>query len=65
MKKKVLERHLREHSCVPMRKKGKKHEVWVNTVTLAQTVVPRHTEINTFTARGICEQLGVPIPKGR
>jgi len=40
---------------------GKKHTLFFNPATNKSTTVPRHNEINTFTARGICKDLGVPI----
>jgi len=60
MKRRPLERHLREHGCV-LHHHGAKHDVWLNPVTLAQAPVPRH-EIKRGTARGICRILGVPRP---
>jgi predicted RNA binding protein YcfA (HicA-like mRNA interferase family) len=54
-------RHLRDHGCYVLRDKGK-HTVVCNAVTGQVSSVPRHTEINDFTARGICKQLGIPVP---
>ncbi|MGO9955704.1 MAG: type II toxin-antitoxin system HicA family toxin [Solirubrobacteraceae bacterium] len=39
--------------------------MWENPATGERTTVPRHREIRTPTARGICRQLSVPVPSGR
>ena len=41
---------------------GRGHSVWVNPMNGRQSVVPRHREINNYTARAICRQLSVPKP---
>jgi mRNA interferase HicA len=64
LKKRELERHLKEHGCALLRE-GANHEMWENVATGQRTTVPRHGEIKTPTARGICRQLGVPLPLGR
>jgi predicted RNA binding protein YcfA (HicA-like mRNA interferase family) len=64
MNREKLEKHLREHGCV-IDHQGSDHAIWRNPANESQTVVPRHSEINTFTARGICKQLGIPKPAGR
>ncbi len=64
MKKRELERHLKEHGCALVRE-GANHEMWQNQATGQRTTVPRDGEIKTPTARGICRQLGVPLPLGR
>jgi hypothetical protein len=46
-------------------REGAKHEMWENPTTAQRSVVPRHREIKTPTARGICRQLSVPVPPGR
>lgn len=56
-----LIRHLREHGCRLLRE-GRAHSVWVNPANGRQSTVPRHREINDFTAIGICTQLGIPAP---
>lgn len=65
MNRKKLEKHLRNHGCRRVGRKGGKHDIWANASNGKQTSVPRHTDVNTFTALGICEQLGIPIPSGR
>ncbi|HWD85956.1 MAG TPA: type II toxin-antitoxin system HicA family toxin [Solirubrobacteraceae bacterium] len=64
MKKRELERHLVAHGCRLVREAAN-HELWENPATGERTTVPRHREIKTPTARGICRQLSVPRPAGR
>ncbi|MBA2450147.1 MAG: type II toxin-antitoxin system HicA family toxin [Chloroflexi bacterium] len=59
MKRRDLERHLREHGCVPLRE-GARHSVWENPSTEKRSTLPRHRELPRTTARSICVQLGVP-----
>jgi predicted RNA binding protein YcfA (HicA-like mRNA interferase family) len=59
VKRKDLVKHLRKHGCELLRE-GRSHSVWVNPVNEQQASVPRHREINDYTARGICRQLGIP-----
>jgi hypothetical protein len=56
-----LLRHLRSHGCRPLRE-GRAHSVWVNPGNRRQSTIPRHREIDDYTARAICRQLGVPAP---
>ena len=64
MERRLLEKHLRDHGCLNDHAGGN-HDVWYNPANGQQAAVPRHTEINTFTARGICRQLGIPQIKSR
>jgi mRNA interferase HicA len=64
MKRKDLIRHLLKHGCI-LEREGQKHTVFYNPNTQKAVTLPRHTEINTFTARGICRDLGIPIIKIR
>jgi mRNA interferase HicA len=64
VKKRDLERHLQAHGCQMLRE-GANHEMWENPATSERSVVPRHREIKTPTARGICRQLSIPAPPGR
>jgi predicted RNA binding protein YcfA (HicA-like mRNA interferase family) len=64
LKKRDLERHLNAHGCQLVRQ-ATNHELWENVESGERTTVPRHREIKTPTARGICRQLSVPIPPGR
>lgn len=61
MKRRDLEKHLRNHGCHLVRHGGK-HDFWRNPANGAIDTVPRHDTINRFTAEGICKQLGVPRP---
>jgi predicted RNA binding protein YcfA (HicA-like mRNA interferase family) len=63
VKKRELERHLSAQGCRLVREAAK-HELWENEATGQRTTVPRHREIKTPTARGICRQLGIPVPRG-
>jgi mRNA interferase HicA len=63
VKKRELERHLKEHGC-QLAREAAKHELWENPATGQRTTVPRHREIKLPTARGICRQLGVAAPTG-
>ena len=53
MKRKDLIKHLRRHGCELLRE-GRGHSVWVNPANDQQATVPRHREINEYTARSIC-----------
>jgi mRNA interferase HicA len=64
MKRRDLERHLREFGCL-LAREGSAHTVFVNPENGQTAAVPRHTEINTVTVREMCKQLGIPIPRGR
>ena len=61
MKRADLMRHLQQYHCLVLRDEGK-HTVVFNPINNRTSVVPRHREINEFTARGICRQLGIPRP---
>jgi hypothetical protein len=63
LKRRDLERHLRDHGCGPIRE-GRNHAIWANQPLDLRTSVPRHREIPTGTARAICRQLGIPAPAG-
>ena len=63
MKRRELIRHLERFGCVLVRE-GAKHSRYVNLAEPQRTsTVPRHTEIEDFLARKICQQLGIPSPK--
>lgn len=61
MKKRDLERHLREHGCYLFRQ-GSRHEIWFNPLTNETSAVPRGNEVKEFTAKGICKELSIPPP---
>lgn len=59
MKRRDLEKHLKQHGCV-LDHHGGRHDVWRNPATGDQEAVPRHAEINNFTAKAICRGLKIP-----
>ncbi len=59
MKRHDLIRHLERHGCEFLREGGN-HTIYVNRAQKKVSSVPRHSEILEFTARKICEDLGVP-----
>ena len=59
MKRRDLERHLREHGCHQVG--GAKHSKWRGPHGEV-SVVSRHREIGPGLTRAICEQLKVPAP---
>lgn len=61
MKRADLERHLRQQGCEFLREGGK-HAIWWNPVNRKVSSLPRHREVNDFTARKICRDLEVPPP---
>lgn len=61
MKRRDLVRHLESHGCELLREGGN-HSVFVNRVKGKASTVPRHTEVNEFTARKICRDLEIPLP---
>ncbi|HSQ56009.1 MAG TPA: type II toxin-antitoxin system HicA family toxin [Gemmata sp.] len=63
MHRRKLERYLRAHGC-QLHHHGRKHDVWRNTTTQAMASVPRHQTIKKATVRGICRELGIPLPDG-
>jgi len=62
LKRAELEKHLRAHGC-QLYREGGKHSVWWNPANRKTSAVPRHREINDYTARGICRSLEIPEPK--
>ncbi len=61
MKRQDLVRHPRQHGCELLRE-GRSHSVWQNSAINRQSTIPRHREVDDYTARAICRQLGVPEP---
>ena len=61
MKRVDLLKHLRAHGCRLLRE-GRGHSVWVNPANKKQSAIPRHREVDDYTARAICRQLDVPPP---
>jgi mRNA interferase HicA len=62
MKRKNLIKHLLENGCI-LEREGSKHSLFYNPEINKSATVPRHKEINTFTAKGICRDLGIQIIK--
>ena len=61
MKRRFLLKHLNRHGCIIVREGGR-HTIVKNPVNGAESQVPRHREIKTATARGICKDLGIEPP---
>ncbi len=61
MRRQDLVRHLRQQGCELLRE-GRSHSVWQNLANNRQSTIPRHREIDDYTARAICRQLGVLEP---
>jgi len=61
LKRQDLIRHLRAHGYHLVRE-GRGHSVWANPASGRQSAVPRHREIDDYTARAICRQLNIPEP---
>lgn len=61
MKRVDLIRHIESHGCV-LAREGSRHSVYFNPANDQTTAVPRHREVNDFTARKICRDLGIPEP---
>jgi predicted RNA binding protein YcfA (HicA-like mRNA interferase family) len=60
VKRRDLEKHLRENGCSFIGE-GSRHAKWRGPEGHAATV-PRHREIRAGTARAICKQLRIPTP---
>jgi mRNA interferase HicA len=58
VKRRELERHLRDHG-VELLREGGKHSFW-GFDRERSTTVPRHREIKPETVRAICRDLGIP-----
>ena len=60
MKRRQLIRHVRRNGC-ELLQEGAKHSRYVNLAdTSKQATIPRHTEIDDYLARRICQQLAIP-----
>jgi predicted RNA binding protein YcfA (HicA-like mRNA interferase family) len=60
LKRRALERHLRQHGAEAI-EEGANHTKWRGP-TGGRSVVPRHTELGSGVVIAICKQLGVPKP---
>jgi mRNA interferase HicA len=63
LKRRELERHLRDCGCQPLRE-GATHAIWTSPTRDLRAPLPRHREIPIGTARAICRQLGIAPPTG-
>ena len=63
MNRRALEAHLKNHGCF-FHHHGGRHDIWVNSKTLAQAPAPRHSRVKHGTVRGICRLRGIPAPAG-
>ncbi|MFH1962343.1 MAG: type II toxin-antitoxin system HicA family toxin [bacterium] len=59
-----LFQYLMKNGC-EIEREGGRHTLFYNPATNKSATVPSHGEINTFTARAICKDLGIPIIKIR
>jgi len=62
VKRRDLERHLRDHGARLIREGGR-HSFWGFDAERS-TAVPRHREIAFVLARKICKDLDIPPPTG-
>jgi hypothetical protein len=62
VKRKELIKFLLSKGCL-IEREGKNHTVIYCPATNLTSTVPRHNEINTFTGRNICRDLGIEIIK--
>ena len=60
MKRRDLLQHLSDCGCELLRE-GAEHSIWWNPLTNRRTSIPRHREINDFTAVKICVQLEIEL----
>lgn len=59
MKRKELIKHLERYNCYLVRE-GARHSIYVNKSGIPVTV-PRHPDINDYTAKSICKALEIPV----
>ncbi|HEY4475420.1 MAG TPA: type II toxin-antitoxin system HicA family toxin [Candidatus Paceibacterota bacterium] len=55
----ILFATLQKQGCLFIREVAK-HSVFLNPATKRISTVPRHSEINSFLAKKICRDLGIP-----
>jgi mRNA interferase HicA len=58
MKRKNLIKYLLKNRCVFVRE-GAKHSVFFNPLIKKSSTIPRHSEIDNFLAKKICQDLGI------
>jgi predicted RNA binding protein YcfA (HicA-like mRNA interferase family) len=61
VKRADLIRHLSRYGCQLLREGGR-HSIYWNPTNRRTSAVPRHTEVNDYTARKICRDLEIPEP---
>lgn len=61
MKRRFRLKHLARLGCVIVRE-GRRHTIVKNTLNGSESQIPRHREVKTATAKGICKDLGVQSP---
>lgn len=61
MRRVDLIRHLESYGCY-LEREGGSHSIYRNPANKRTAAVPRHREVNDFTARKICDDLGIPRP---
>jgi len=62
MKRDDLIKHLLANGCI-LEREGRKHTLFYNPKNGKSATVPRHKEINAFTGKAICKDLGIKIIK--
>ena len=62
MKRRDLEKHLREHGC-EFSRHASEHDMWVNPANEHEAPIPRHRDVKIGTARNICKRLQIPAPR--
>lgn len=60
MKRRDLIVYLAAQDCI-LPREGKRHSVYVNRKNQKTSSIPRHSEVNHFLAKKICNDLGVPF----
>ena len=58
MNRRYLIRHIISEGCIFLRE-GAKHSVFFNPLTRRSSTVPRHSEIDNYLAKKICQDLGI------
>ncbi len=61
MKRADLIRHLEANGCRLVRE-GSAHSIYADRSGRLMTAVPRHREVNHYTAKNICRDLQAPAP---
>ncbi len=62
MKRREFIKHLIQSGCVLIREGGK-YSIFQNPITQKEIPVTRHNEIADFTAKKICKELGIELPR--